>query len=120
MATRARRIIFIVGLAGIEPATSPLSGVRSNRLSYSPGAGGTPYPSRRGGGKPGLTGVGVAPGGAGRLELDHGEAHTTDDTEFGGQPLPAEVLISHLVRAATYSELPGVALTAKPAVAISW
>ena len=26
----------IVGLAGIEPATSPLSGVRSNRLSYSP------------------------------------------------------------------------------------
>jgi hypothetical protein len=25
-----------VGLAGIEPATSPLSGVRSNRLSYSP------------------------------------------------------------------------------------
>ena len=26
-----------VGLAGIEPATSPLSGVRSNRLSYSPG-----------------------------------------------------------------------------------
>src|SRR5262249_23062813 len=27
-----------VGLAGIEPATSPLSGVRSNRLSYSPEA----------------------------------------------------------------------------------
>ena len=27
-----------VGLAGIEPATSPLSGVRSNRLSYSPAA----------------------------------------------------------------------------------
>ena len=27
----------MVGLAGIEPATSPLSGVRSNRLSYSPG-----------------------------------------------------------------------------------
>ena len=25
-----------VGLAGFEPATSPLSGVRSNRLSYSP------------------------------------------------------------------------------------
>ena len=27
-----------VGLAGFEPATSPLSGVRSNRLSYSPKA----------------------------------------------------------------------------------
>ena len=27
---------YFVGLAGIEPATSPLSGVRSNRLSYSP------------------------------------------------------------------------------------
>jgi hypothetical protein len=26
-----------VGLAGVEPATSPLSGVRSNQLSYSPG-----------------------------------------------------------------------------------
>ena len=35
-AITARRIIFIVGLAGIEPATSPLSGVRSNQLSYSP------------------------------------------------------------------------------------
>ena len=29
-------ICMDVGLAGIEPATSPLSGVRSNRLSYSP------------------------------------------------------------------------------------
>src|SRR5699024_6791190 len=27
---------FAVGLAGVEPATSPLSGVRSNQLSYSP------------------------------------------------------------------------------------
>ncbi len=26
-----------VGLAGIEPATSSVSGMRSNRLSYSPG-----------------------------------------------------------------------------------
>jgi hypothetical protein len=26
----------LVGLAGVEPATSPLSGVRSNRLSYRP------------------------------------------------------------------------------------
>ena len=25
-----------MGLVGIEPTTSPLSGVRSNRLSYSP------------------------------------------------------------------------------------
>src|SRR5215207_9871539 len=29
-----------VGLEGIEPSTSPLSGVRSNRLSYSPAASG--------------------------------------------------------------------------------
>jgi hypothetical protein len=28
-----------VGLAGVEPATSPLSGVRSNQLSYSPAGG---------------------------------------------------------------------------------
>ena len=27
-----------MGLAGVEPATSPLSGVRSNRLSYRPDA----------------------------------------------------------------------------------
>ena len=27
----------LVGLAGVEPATSPLSGVRSNQLSYRPG-----------------------------------------------------------------------------------
>jgi hypothetical protein len=26
----------MVGLAGVEPATSPLSGVRSNQLSYRP------------------------------------------------------------------------------------
>ena len=26
----------LVGLAGVEPATSPLSGVRSNQLSYRP------------------------------------------------------------------------------------
>ena len=26
----------VVGLAGVEPATSPLSGVRSNQLSYRP------------------------------------------------------------------------------------
>ena len=36
-ARRARRSTFTVGLAGIEPATSSLSGMRSNRLSYSPG-----------------------------------------------------------------------------------
>src|SRR5690242_13590340 len=31
--------VLVVGLAGIEPATSALSVLRSNRLSYSPGAG---------------------------------------------------------------------------------
>ncbi len=41
-AARARRMNCMnVGLAGIEPATSPLSGVRSNRLSYSPADPGT-------------------------------------------------------------------------------
>ena len=29
----------MVGLGGFEPPTSPLSGVRSNQLSYRPGAG---------------------------------------------------------------------------------
>ena len=29
-------VVQNVGLAGVEPATSPLSGVRSNQLSYSP------------------------------------------------------------------------------------
>ena len=33
---RRRNRARVVGLAGFEPATSPLSGVRSNRLSYSP------------------------------------------------------------------------------------
>ena len=28
---------FMVGLGGFEPPTSPLSGVRSNQLSYRPG-----------------------------------------------------------------------------------
>jgi hypothetical protein len=32
----------LVGLAGVEPATSPLSGVRSNQLSYRP----VSHPSR--------------------------------------------------------------------------
>jgi len=34
----------MVGLSGIEPLTSPLSGVRSNQLSYRPEAD-TPQPS---------------------------------------------------------------------------
>ena len=39
----------MVGLAGIEPATSPLSGVRSNRLSYSPGTARTGWLTTRAG-----------------------------------------------------------------------
>jgi hypothetical protein len=34
--------------------------------------------------------------------------------------LPADLLVNHLVRAATYSQLPGITLDAKPAAAISW
>lgn len=48
------------------------------------------------------------------------DAHTTDDTEFQGQALPAELLIGHLVRTATYSALPGVSLTARTADSLSW
>lgn len=32
---------ILVGLAGLEPATSPLSGVRSNQLSYRPKSSGS-------------------------------------------------------------------------------
>jgi nicotinamidase-related amidase len=48
------------------------------------------------------------------------DAHTTDNTEFRGRTLPADLLVNHLVRAATYSQLPGITLDAKPAAAISW
>ena|SRR5579871_2799044 len=37
----------VVGLGGVEPPTSPLSGVRSNQLSYRPGGFG--WPPYRGG-----------------------------------------------------------------------
>ena len=37
-----------MGLAGFEPATSPLSGVRSNQLSYKPGVGRRAYSGQRG------------------------------------------------------------------------
>ena len=36
----------LVGLGGFEPPTSPLSGVRSNQLSYRPGNLKTPRPGR--------------------------------------------------------------------------
>ena len=32
----AKRTVSVVGLSGLEPPTSRLSGVRSNRLSYKP------------------------------------------------------------------------------------
>ncbi len=31
-------VLWLVGLGGVEPPTSPLSGVRSNQLSYRPGS----------------------------------------------------------------------------------
>jgi hypothetical protein len=33
---QAQRVVDLVGLGGIEPPTSPLSGVRSSHLSYRP------------------------------------------------------------------------------------
>ncbi len=49
-AGRTGMLIRAVGLAGIEPATSSLSGMRSNRLSYSPS------------GRPGYSGRRIMPG----------------------------------------------------------
>lgn len=48
------------------------------------------------------------------------DAHSTDDSAFQGQELPAELMISHLVRAATSSKLPGITLKAQPAESLSW
>jgi nicotinamidase-related amidase len=48
------------------------------------------------------------------------DAHTTGDTQFRDAALPATVLINHLVRAATYSSLPGINLDAQPAASITW
>jgi hypothetical protein len=44
----ATRTLRVVGLGGVEPPTSPLSGVRSNQLSYRPGG-------QASGGRGGLT-----------------------------------------------------------------
>src|ERR1700677_201516 len=44
----ATRTWRVVGLGGVEPPTSPLSGVRSNQLSYRPGG-------QASGGRRGLT-----------------------------------------------------------------
>ena len=38
----------MVGLGGFEPPTSPLSGVRSNQLSYRPNSGATGHSSPAG------------------------------------------------------------------------
>ena len=37
LTSRPRDPLDMVGLGGVEPPTSPLSGVRSNQLSYRPG-----------------------------------------------------------------------------------
>src|ERR1700722_11667948 len=39
--------IGVVGLGGVEPPTSPLSGVRSNQLSYRPGGQASGGPASR-------------------------------------------------------------------------
>lgn len=36
MGALSQKASFLVGLGGLEPPTSPLSGVRSNHLSYKP------------------------------------------------------------------------------------
>jgi hypothetical protein len=49
---RIRWLSLVVGLGGLEPPTSSLSGMRSNRLSYRPGCcapcGGEVWPLLRG------------------------------------------------------------------------
>ncbi|GAA1832268.1 cysteine hydrolase family protein [Pseudonocardia ailaonensis] len=48
------------------------------------------------------------------------DAHTTEDTRFGGAELPAELLVAHLVRAATFGSLPGRRWESVPAAQVSW
>ena len=48
------------------------------------------------------------------------DAHTTDDTEFGGRPLPAEQLVTALVHTTAMTTLPGITVTTEPADAVTW
>lgn len=48
------------------------------------------------------------------------DAHTTDDTEFRGRPLPAELLAATLVHTTSMTILPGITVTTQPAAAVTW
>jgi hypothetical protein len=48
------------------------------------------------------------------------DGHTTDDTEFQGHSLPAELLATHLVRTTMMSSLPGIAWDAQPAAEVTF
>lgn len=48
------------------------------------------------------------------------DAHTTDDTEFHGRPLPAALLATTLVHTTAMTTLPGVTVTTQPAAAVTW
>lgn len=48
------------------------------------------------------------------------DAHTTDDTEFRGRPLTAEVLVTTLVHTTAMITLPGITVTTQSAAAVTW
>lgn len=48
------------------------------------------------------------------------DAHTTDHTEFRGQPLSAEMLVLHLNRTASTSSLPGISWDTQPTASVRW
>src|SRR5262245_61174741 len=75
LSSQAQRVVDLVGLGGIEPPTSPLSGVRSSHLSY------RPRPAAFRAAAPGFTPAGLPtgrlPGWTASAQLIYGQARPT-------------------------------------------